>query len=313
MPAAAWRPYPVVRMSRGAWAPPAAHVRLSQAGMAVKDIAQPASQRDWAGRQWTKESAVAAYRVASLLWAVREKVAFSTVFFQKLIADPRTLGVINKDPDGAVFIDTVNTALIPLSRQFSIPNLMSSVRNLLAALEVNVLPQLGVSVRGMVPIFRGEDFPGRPNSLDCSQVAGNASARETVDMGDLCASAILADSKALGSEAQKAAQMLVPPPFANVLFLPDVVKPETVSETSGKISPVLKNPDLAKTIQGMDNRQLMDNLPVAQKLWKTGVHIGTLGWIAIGAGALGAAWLVASLIPPSPSAGRPGVGRRRRV
>lgn len=319
MPAAVWplsgRTIPV-----GIWRPVAVHPNLGQMpAMAVRDIPRAMSQSDWERQTWTKEGAMAAYAVAALLWAVREKIAFSAVLFQKLVADPRTLGVINRDPKGALFIDATDT-LIGLSQQLSLPNLMSSVRNLITAMEVGILPKsFGVEVRALVPLFRGPNQP-KPNVLDCTKTGRTGPpgvGMEILDLGDLCGP-ILSDAKKLESVVRQASNIAgLPAPLTNVLFLPDVVKHRTVSEIADAVGPMVESADLRKAIEGIGTtdpktRELLENLPIAQKVWAA-KRIGTLGWIAIGAGALAAAWLVTSVISAAaakPAAPKPAVGRR---
>ena len=282
----------------------------------VQDIPQAVSADQWAAQPWTKDEAEAAFNVANLLWTVREKVAFSAVTFQKLVADPTLLGAVVKTPEGAAFVDVVST-LIRLSKQLSLPNLMSSVRNLLIALEVRVLlPKFGVGVQGRRAIFRGPDWP-KPNILDYTDIKPGQGAKEILDFGDLSSTALSTDVKALRASVEKADEIapgvsLSGPALAPIavflikfaawvvgaLLVGRVVIYPIVSKIAEIVNPVIGNPDLLKIIQGMEPQKaqaMLINLSQNQKIWAdAGVKIAM--WIAIGLGALAVGWVATTVI-----------------
>ena len=188
-------------------------VRLGQqtpsapAGIPLQDLTMPTTSDQWAAQAWSKEEATAAYNVMSLLWTIREKIAFSAVLFKDLASDPRFLAVINASNNGPDFL-RMTSATVSLSQALSLPNLMSSVRNLIDALEIRIFPKFGIGVRGYRPIFRGPNDV-KPNILECSKIDTTQGKKEIIDFGDLCKTDILSDLNAL-QVATKSAQEIAP-------------------------------------------------------------------------------------------------------
>lgn len=301
---APWRP-----ASLGQQAPSVPAINL--ASDTLQDIPQVVSQNQWASQKWSKDDAIATFNVANLLWSVREKIAFSATLFQRLVADPRTLGVINTtDPDSG--FPQATASLISLAQQLSHPNMMSSIRNLLTALEINVLPAFGVGVRGFRPLFNV-----RTKQLDQVKTDTSLGKSEVIDFGDLYKTSLTNDVKALQVVTQDAAQ------FAPEIKLGALPALATLAITAGiwvvtiliigrgaaiptieafaKIfNPITSNPELLKLLEQMRQTdpvaaaKMLNDLSKAGDVWAKGVDIAM--WVAIGIGSVALAWIVGSVV-----------------
>lgn len=299
----------------------------------LQDMAKVVSSDEWATAQtWTKEGAIAAFNVANLLWTIREKIAFSAVFFSNLVSDPRFLAVMNRSEEGADFVKATN-ALSKVSQMLSLPKFMSSVRNLLDALEIRILPKFGVEVRGMRPIFRGPNY-AKPNILDCTRVGreGPMVAKEILDFGDLCNSSAVTDLEAL-QVATRTAEEIAPeirvgmPALGNpiplivsfvigvaavvggTILVGKMVALPAIDKVAAIADKFLANPailDLIKEIQKTDPKkaaELFENYQKGQTVWQSLEK--TAMWTAIAVGAIAVAAIVYAIVKPSSAPAAP--------
>jgi hypothetical protein len=282
---------------------------ISPSSESVADLSTPVSAAQWEALPWTQNDAKAAFGVANLLWTVREKIAFSAVTFQAMVADPSLLGTIQKLPDGAAFFGATNV-LIGLSKQLSLPNLMSSVRNLLIALETRVFPQnFSIGVQGRRPVFRGPNWP-TPNILDYVDVKPQAGLKDILDFGDLSKTHLAGDVAALRAAADGASGIQAPVLafivkfaswVAGALLDAQVASYPPLSRIAQAVNPILSSPDLEKAVQAKDPQKaqpILANLKESRKIWASGGSKAVI-WVAIGAGAIALGFLGSWILSPS--------------
>lgn len=310
------RPH-LVRMAPPSWRPAsmgqaAASVpAINLASDTLQDIPQVISQNQWAAQTWTKQDAIATWNVANLLWSVREKIAFSATLFQQLVADPRSLGIINAaEPDGS--FTKATSSLILLAKQLSQPNMMASIRNLLTALEINVLPSFGVGVVGFRPLFNV-----RTKQLDRVKVDISFGKSEVIDFGDLFATSLTNDVNALQVAAQDASQFAPEirlgalPALAvlaitaaiwvtSILVVGRSVVIPTIGEFAKIFNPIASNPELMKSLEELRQRDpaaatdMLNRMMKAQDVWTKAIDIAM--WVAIAVGSIAVAWIVGSVV-----------------
>ena len=289
---------------KSTWSPFLGQVRivslfraLGQGRALSQDLSFAMSQKDWAEIQWTKPQAILAYTIANLIWTIHEKVGFSAMFLQSLVADPRTLGSINASLGGSDLIQDAD-ALGRLSSQLNLPNTMSSLRNLINAMEVNVLPSFGVEARGMRPLLKGA-------TLDCvrtGNVASSGKASEILDFGNLCETSISEDLEKLSEAMRGMPAKFVPQAdvvertLANIVLgalvegKSDSPKADVIVKAVNSVFQDAAFGKMLETIKGVDAtkaKAIADGVTAAVKIWKAGVN--WLKWSMIGAGALVAA------------------------
>jgi len=270
---------------------------IDPAARNVKDIPNAVSQGEWEGMPWERDSAIASLKIANLLWAIREKVAYSAYALRQFLSDPRTLAAINTNPRRDDFVDAANS-LIALGEQLSLPNFMSSVRNLINALEINILPKkFAVEVRGIMPFLRPD------NTLDCvrtgSQGPIQTGMTEILDFGDLCSSSIASDVDQLETAVQnpgtrlssvivfmdqfgswltgglKKAKLVDYPPTSKIADEINVVLDDSVF---GRVLQTIQTTDVAKA------KLFIDSVGQVKRIWAQATSM--LKWAAIGGGIL---------------------------
>lgn len=279
----------------------------------IPDLPSVVAQVDWQNLPWAKDVALASYNIALLLWTIREKIAFSAYYSRLLLVDPRTFRALNDNPKRTGFVAATNE-LIALSEQMSIPNFMSSVRNLTQGMEVFILPKnFGVEVRGTLPFLR--DGISGVNILDCVRIGKTGPLQapfiQILDFGDLCQTSMVSDLGALkagiGNQATGfQASLAYMDAFglwtvASLLTGDNPAYPpaETIGDT---MSDVLSDPNLGKAIDEIaasdpgKGKDLKDGLANMQKIWKGKSSI--LKWVAIGAGVVAVVagvWVISGL------------------
>lgn len=296
----------------------------------LKDLSAPISADQWAAQAWTKEQAIATFNVANLLWSIREKIAFSAVFFRDLVADPRTLATINSSGNSGEFISVTNE-LAKISQMLSLPNLMASVRNILEALEIRILPKFGVGVRGKRPLLRGPNSP-MPNILDCITTDTSGGKSEVIDFGDLCNTSVLADLDALQvstrsveeiapeiklSGATLGAPIVIAPIviflikaaawIGGILLVGKVVALPSLDKVGEIADKFMANPAMLDAIKGITDpvkrAELIERYLKGQTLWQSIEK--TAMWVAIALGAIAAAAIVYAIVKPSSATASP--------
>jgi hypothetical protein len=285
--------------------------QTSQEPPLVQDLQAVVSIDQWAAQTWTKDGAIATYNVANLLWTIREKVAFSALAFKDLVSDPRILGTLQRTEDGRKFIEASN-AVGRWSKQLSQPNLMSSVRNRLSAMEINIFPKFGVSVKGFRPLLSG-------NKL--TSVRAETTLRpEVIDFGNLYDTPIESDVNALQA-ATEDAEAIAPeikvtmgiaiPVLAVFLIKAAVVIGGAllightlilpgVEKIAQAIKPTFTDPEALRQIDEIRKTdpkkatEMMDRLTKTKQFWEAATDI--VKWVAIGVGTLAVAWILSSVL-----------------
>jgi hypothetical protein len=189
----------------GAWTAPARGGILGQTkpapGQQPQDMDRVVSEDEWANQPWTnKDEAVAAFNLVNLLRSAQDKLAFSTAVFGVMQSQPDIVRAMAK-AGAAEQLSASLAALNALARKVAYPNAMASSINLRSALEVRILPKWGIGVKGVRPLFRNQRglLPG----LDPIRVDTTAGKTETIDFGDLSRTTIDADLSALQAASEK--------------------------------------------------------------------------------------------------------------
>ena len=306
---------------RGIWTGPAP-VRPPSLGQAAsgqppQDLPRVFSQDEFARQAWTKDEAVAAYNLANLVRSIMEKVVFSRKVFGQMQAQPSIAGAIQKAGGGEALSNTL-ASLNDITQRLTLPNAMASALNMRTALEVNVLPKFGIEVRGMAPLFRTSG--PLVGTLDCTRIGGTGPVRagmaKILDFGDLCKTGFVTDMEALQA-AQSQAKDIAPeiklsgPSLGDfglisgsvvlVLAVIALVMTKMIADTiqNGRKVP-LADPETVANIKAFcetvppDQRSLCyGNFIKNANLYGSPTDVWM--WVGLGAGAIAATWIVATL------------------
>lgn len=166
-----------------------------------QDLPRVISVVEFVNQAWTKDQAIAAFNLANLVQALMEKLAFSRSVFTQMESQPTVLAAMTKVGAAPALSQTITT-LNGLLERATLPNAMASTKNLQQALEVNILPQWNVGVKGIRPLFRAGNS-GIPAILDSVSTDTSAGKNEVINFGDLSQTDVVSDMDALKTATAK--------------------------------------------------------------------------------------------------------------
>lgn len=309
---AAWRSPAFLGPARvaGVWtgAPPAPGAFRRALGQAVRtptDLPSVVSSDEYARQAWTKDDALAAYNLANLFWNVQQKLQYTAYMLKQMEAVP---GLLDQMQDKNAFVDAAD-AIDQAARAAALPNATASMQNLITALETRVLPSFGIGVKGTRAFFRTQ--AGLAVSLDCVSTDTTAGKAETVDFGDLCATNVSTDLKAL-EVAQKKVQDLAPeikaqlgsPLVLAAIAITIIITVYMITAAWEKSSeaalPPIRDPNVLAFLDRYAKRnpkaaeEFTRGMPILSGLLaKPGAD--PLVWVGVAAIALAGAWAIASI------------------
>jgi len=163
-------------------------------GQGPKDVDRVYSQREFAEEKYTREEATRFYQWTLLMRSVQQKARFFSFFVKDVIANPAILGVIRDTPHYSDFVTGADGIVKFVTNLHGSANILKNVENAFTALEVNVLPKLGLSAEGHVALYNE-----RTRQLDRIRTGPlfTPAGLETFRFGDLTRSTLLDDLRAL--------------------------------------------------------------------------------------------------------------------
>jgi len=138
-------------------------------------------------KDWTRDDALMTFNLVNYILAFREKLLLASAVSRVIVKRPDVAGAVLGTEYGGDFVKALDGMAKTLG-MLSEPNFLNTLKNLLHALEINVLPKMfGLAVRGYRPIFRN-------NTLDKVYTNTSSSATtDVVDFGDIAATKLSQD------------------------------------------------------------------------------------------------------------------------
>lgn len=161
---------------------------------------------------WNPEQAKKAYGAFQLVRSIRTKMSWVGKYAAYIASDPTILGQFRLAQGGDQFIASAQ-GMSSVAAKMDQPNLLMTLNNAVTALEVNILPSLGIGVKGRMPIVNPVDFTLSyvdTNTTGPSKV-------DTIDFGDLSMTSLEGDVAALKLAGEDIT--LQPPPGLSAALL----------------------------------------------------------------------------------------------
>ncbi len=143
-------------------------------------------------QNWSADQAKKAYGVYQLVRSIRTKMSWVGKFASFVAADPTILGQFRVAQGGDQFIASAQ-GMSQIALKMDQPHLLTTLNNIVTALEVNILPAMGIGVRGRMPIINPVDFT-QLSYVDTNTSAGKP---DVIDFGDLSRTSLEGDVAAL--------------------------------------------------------------------------------------------------------------------
>ena len=160
---------------------------------------------------WGPDQAKKAYGVFQLVRSIRTKMSWVGKYASFIASDPTILGQFRVAKGGDQFIASAQ-GMASIASKMDQPHLLDTLNNIVTALEVNILPPMGIGVRGRMPIVNPVDFT--LSYVDTNTSTGKP---DVIDFGDLSKTSLEGDVAALKLQGDDIS--LTPPAGLGVVAL----------------------------------------------------------------------------------------------
>lgn len=217
-----------------------------------KDLDQVIQPSEWIAQPFTRDQALATYSSILHFLAAREKLAFLASLGSRVAKNVALYNAVSSTKDGRGLLEAANAAGKSLSAYGS-PNALKSAAMGAQAFETTILPRLGLSVRGKMPLFRDGEIQ------TISVFGPTRSNLSTYDFGDLSTSSVEENLRALELAANDvkarfqlglAFPVLLGVWFAFILGVSTVFV-GIVREFKPEMPPLLKDPTVRSFLERM--------------------------------------------------------------